>query len=238
MKNVPSKTVWKDLDAMSMAAAHFFVAACHQAIARHGKFSVALSGGHTPEKLYELLASPAFSKNIPWKKVFFFWSDERFVLHTSPDSNYNMARKSLLDKIDIPPKNIFAVPVTGDPEQCARQYEMTIKKFFPNKHASFDLILLGTGEDGHTASLFPHTPVLIENRRLIKQVWLQDKQSWRITFTYPLINKAKQIILLVSGKEKKQVVSAVFSKPSKKIYPVQYVNPERSLWIVDKAAES
>lgn len=96
-------------------------------------------------------------------------------------------------------------------------------------------MLLGTGDDGHTASLFPHTPALIENRRLIKQVWLKEKQAWRITFTYPLINKAKQIIVLVSGKEKKPVVNAVFNKPAKKIYPVQYVNAERSLWIIDKA---
>jgi 6-phosphogluconolactonase len=147
-----------------------------------------------------------------------------------------MAKKSLLDRIDIPPKNIFPVPVTGDPEQCARQYEATIKKFFNNKQPAFDWLLLGTGHDGHTASLFLHTPVLIENRRLIKQVWLKEKQAWRITFTYPLINKAKQIILLISGKEKRPVVNAVFNKPVKKIYPVQYVNPEISLWMIDKAA--
>jgi 6-phosphogluconolactonase len=235
VKKVPDKTVWKDLEAMSLAAAHFFVAACHQAIRKNGKFSVALSGGNTPKRFFEILSSPEFDKNIPWKKVFFFWSDERFVTHTSPDSNYNMAKKNLLDHIDIPPKNIFPVPVTGDPEQNARQYEQTIKKFFNNKPAAFDWIMLGTGSDGHTASLFPHTPALIENRRLIKQVWVEEKQSWRITFTYPLINRAKQIIFLVSGKEKVRVVFAVFNNPAK-IYPVQYVNAERSLWIVDKAA--
>ncbi|HEY6503690.1 MAG TPA: 6-phosphogluconolactonase [Chitinophagaceae bacterium] len=237
MRKIPERTVWKDHESMSRAAAHFFMAACHLAITKHGKFVVALSGGNTPKRFFELLASPEFNKNIPWKKVFLFWSDERFVLHTSPDSNYNMAKKNLLDKIDIPPKNIFPVPVTGDPEQCARQYEMTIKKFFDKKQAAFDLVVLGTGNDGHTASLFSNTPVLIENRKLIKQVWVKDKQSWRITFTYPLINKAKQIIILASGKEKAHVVNAVFSKPVKKIYPVQYVNPERSLWIIDKAAE-
>ncbi|MDP4261610.1 MAG: 6-phosphogluconolactonase [Bacteroidota bacterium] len=236
MKKIPDQTTWKDYEAMSLAAAHFFVAACHRAITKQGKFVVALSGGNTPKRLYEILASPMFSQNIPWKKVFFFWSDERFVIHTSPDSNYKMVKDSLLDHIDIPPKNIFPVPVTGDPEQCARQYEMMIKKFFDNKPAAFDWLLLGTGNDGHTASLFPNTPVLIENRRLIKQVWLEEKQAWRITFTYPLINKAKQIILLVSGKEKKHVVDAVFSKPVKKVFPVQYVNPEKSLWIIDKAA--
>lgn len=236
MKKVPNKTVWKDHEAMSLTAAHFFVAACYQSVMKQGKFSVALSGGNTPKRFFEILASSEFNKNIPWKKVFFFWSDERFVVHTSPDSNYNMARKTLLDHIDIPPKNIFPVPVSGDPEQNARQYESSIKKFFTNKQAAFDWLLLGTGSDGHTASLFPHKPVLIENRRLIKQVWVEEKQSWRITFTYPLINRAKQIIFLVSGKEKAKVVQAVFNNPAKKIYPVQYVNAERSLWIIDKAA--
>lgn len=236
MKTIPDKTIWKDHEALSLAAAHFFVAACHQAIAKQGKFSVALSGGTTPERLYEILATPEFSKNIPWKKVFLFWSDERFVTHTSPDSNYYMARKSLLDHIDIPSKNIFPVPVSGDPEENARQYELTIKKFFNNKKTSFDWLLLGTGNDGHTASLFPHTPVLIENRRLIKQVWVEEKQAWRITFTYPLINKAKQIIFLVSGKEKARVVNAVFSKPVKRVFPVQYINTEKSLWLIDESA--
>jgi 6-phosphogluconolactonase len=236
MKNIPDRITWKDHETMSVGAAYFFIAACHQAISKNGKFVVALSGGNTPKRFYELLASPSFSRNIPWRKVFFFWSDERFVIHTSPDSNYKMVKESLLDRIDIPPKNIFPVPVTGDPEQCARQYEMMIRKFFGAKQPAFDWLLLGTGPDGHTASLFPNTPVLIENRRLIKQVWLEEKQSWRITFTYPLINKAKQIILLVSGKEKKHVVEAVFTKPVKKIFPVQYVNAERSLWIIDKAA--
>ncbi len=236
MKTIPNKTIWKDHEAMSLAAAHFFVADCHRVIAKQGKFSVALSGGNTPKRFYEILASNEFSKNIPWKKVFLFWSDERFVSHNSPDSNYNMVKKSLLDKIDIPPKNIFPVPVTGDPGQNARQYEATIRKYFANKQPAFDWLLLGTGNDGHTASLFPHTPVLIENRRLIKQVWIVDKQSWRITFTFPLINKAKQIIFLVSGKEKSKVVAAVFDKPVKKIYPVQYVNAEKSLWMLDKAA--
>jgi 6-phosphogluconolactonase len=238
MRAIPDKTIWKDHEALSIATAHFFVAACHQAILKHGKFTVALSGGNTPKRFYELLASPAFNKNIPWKKVFLFWSDERFVSYSSPDSNYNMVKKSLLDQLDMPPKNIFPVPVTGDPEQCARQYEATIKKYFGTKSTAFDWVLLGTGPDGHTASLFPNTPALIENRRLTRQVWVEEKQAWRITFTYPLINRARQIVFLVSGEEKAPVVSAVFSKRGKKLYPVQYVNPERSLWIMTEVAAS
>ena len=236
MRTVPDSTVWRDHEAMSVAAAHFFVSACHLAIRKQGKFSIALSGGNTPKRFYEILASNEFNKNIPWKKLFLFWSDERFVDHSSPESNYNMVRKALLDKIDIPPKNVFPVPVTGDPGQNAQQYESAIKKFFANKPAAFDWLMLGTGEDGHTASLFPNSPALVENRRLVKQVWVAEKQSWRISFTYPLINRAKQIIFLVSGKEKAGVISAVFNKPVKKIFPVQYIDPEKSLWIIDKAA--
>jgi 6-phosphogluconolactonase len=236
MKTLPDKTIWKDHEATTLAAAHFFVAACHQGIARQGRFSVALSGGNTPRRFYELLGSPEFNKNVPWKKVFLFWSDERFVMHTSPDSNYNMVKKSLLDHIDIPTRNVFPVPVTGDPEQCARHYELTIKKFFDNKPIVFDWLLLGIGTNGHTASLFPHTPVLIENRKLVKQVWVEEQQAWRITFTYPIINRAKQIIFLVSGKEKAPIVTTVFNNRAKKIYPVQYVDPVKSLWITDEAA--
>ena len=236
MKTLPDKTIWKDHEAMCVAAAHFFVAACHAAIVKQDRFTVALSGGNTPKRLYELLATPAFSKNIPWKNVFLFWSDERFVPYKSPDSNYNMVKKSLLDRIDIPAKNIFPVPITGDPEQSAKEYEATIRKYYNNKQPIFDWILLGTGNDGHTASLFPHTPVLVENRKLIKQVWLEKQQSWRISFTYPIINKAQQIIVLVSGKEKADVVDAVFTKRAKKIYPVQYINTEKSLWIMDEDA--
>lgn len=237
MKKIPDKTVWKNYESLSTAAAHFFVVACHEAIARHGKFVVALSGGITPHRMFELLASREFSANIPWKKVFLFWSDERFVIHSSPDSNFFMAKKALIDHVDIPAKNIFPVPVTGDPEQNARQYEATIKKFFATEKAAFDWVMLGTGEDGHTASLFPHTPVLIESRRLVKQVWLKDKQTWRITFTYPLINRAHRIIVLVSGKEKAKVVEAVFRRPVKRIFPVQYIKAEKSLWLIDKAAK-
>jgi 6-phosphogluconolactonase len=145
-----------------------------------------------------------------------------------------MVEKSLLDHIDIPPKNIFAIPTSGDPAQCARKYEESLKKFFDNKPASFDWLLLGTGADGHTASLFPHTPVLAENGRSIKEVWVADKQTWRITFTYPLINRARQVVFLVAGGEKAHVVEAVFSKRLKKIFPVQYVDASRSIWMLDE----
>src|SRR5215831_6584313 len=129
MRAIPDRTIWDDHEAMSVAAAHFFVSACHQAISHQGRFSVALSGGNTPKRFYEILASSEFSKNINWKKVFLFWSDERFVAHSSPDSNCNMAKKTLLNRTDIPSKNIFPIPGDDDQGKHARQYEATIKKF-------------------------------------------------------------------------------------------------------------
>ena len=158
-------TIWKDTEALSIAAAHFFVAECHRCIAKKGKFVVALSGGSTPKRLYQLLASPEFNRNIPWEKVFLFWSDERFVLHTDADSNYRMVKESLLDHISIPEKNIFAIPINETAKESAKEYEASINQFYKSKKIVFDWLLLGMGDDGHTASLFPGTTILKEKKK-------------------------------------------------------------------------
>jgi 6-phosphogluconolactonase len=232
-------TIWKDTEALSIAAAHFFVADCHRCIAKKGKFIVALSGGNTPKRLYQLLASPEFSRNIPWDKVFLFWSDERFVPHTDADSNYHMVKENLLAHISIPEKNIFLIPVDGTPKDCAKEYEKSITQFFKNKKVVFDWLLLGLGDDGHTASLFPGTAILKEKKRLIKEVWVEEKQTWRISFTLPLINRAAQIIFLIAGKEKAAVVVDVINhKKIKPTYPSQLVKPEKGTiyWMLDEEA--
>ncbi len=230
---------WKDADELSQAAAYFFVAECQRCIAQKGSFVVALSGGSTPKKLFELLATPGISRNIPWKQVFLFWSDERFVPLTDADSNYHMAKESLLNHIAIPKKNVFATPVKGSPKDCAKQYEDKLKEFFGNKKPVFDWLLLGMGPDGHTASLFPGTDILAEKKRLIKEVWVEAKQTWRISFTYPLINRAANVVFLVSGGEKAPVMKEVLKKNiSKNPFPVQGVQPATGQvwWMVDEAA--
>ena len=239
MKTHPVITVWKDAEVLSIAAAHFFIAECHRCIAKKGKFAVALSGGNTPKRLYQILASPDFSRNIPWEKVFLFWSDERFVAHTDTESNYRMVKENLLDHIPIPVKNIFPVPVNDTAKKSASLYEKTIEHFFKNKKDVFDWLLLGIGDDGHTASLFPGTLILKEKKRLVQEVWVEQKQNWRISFTLPLINKSAQIIFLVTGREKATVVSDIVRhKKIKPVLPSQLVKPVKGniCWMLDEEA--
>ena len=223
---------YNSYESLSTAAAHFFTVACQRSIAAHDKFTVALSGGYTPKRLYELLAMPEFSNNINWKKVFIFFSDERYVSHNDADSNFNMAAKSLLEHISIPKKNIFAIPVSSTPAKDAIAYEAAVKKITSDSKFAFDLVLLGMGADGHTASLFPGTEILNEKRRLLKEVFLKDKNMYRISFTLPLRNRAKQILLLVSGEEKKPVLKKVAAnQKTGKLLPVQLLKGDIT-WMV------
>ncbi|MEO6541198.1 MAG: 6-phosphogluconolactonase [Ferruginibacter sp.] len=200
---------YNSYQSLSTAAAHFFTIACNKNIARHDRFMVALSGGNTPKKMYRLLATTEFSKNINWKKVFIFFSDERYVPHTGKESNFKMASAALLDHVPIPRKNIFAIPTGSTPAKDAARYEKEIKKITGSKKPAFHLVLLGMGADGHTASLFPKHEILQENKRLVKEVFLKDKEIYRISFTLPLINRAKQVLLLVAGREKTAVIKKV-----------------------------
>ena len=200
---------YNSYESLSTAAAHFFTIAYSRSIAAHDQFTVALSGGNTPKRLYELLATPEFGKNINWKKVFVFFSDERYVPHNDKESNFNMASKALLKHIPIPRKNIFAIPVSSTPAKDAATYEASVKKITGAERFSFDLILLGLGSDGHTASLFPGNEILQEKKKLVKEVFIKEKNIYRISFTFSLINKAKQILLLVNGKEKEPVLKKI-----------------------------
>ena len=224
---------YNSYESLSTAAAHFFTVAYSRSIAAHNKFTVALSGGNTPKRFYELLATPSFSKNINWKKVFIFFSDERYVPHTDAESNFNMASKALLDHIPIPRKNIFAILTSSTPAKDAATYEQAIKKILGSNTPSFDLILLGLGPDGHTASLFPKNEILKENKRLVKEVYIKEKEMWRISFTVPLINAARQILFLVSGKEKVLILKKILSNKKPTIpLPVQLIKGN-ILWMVN-----
>jgi 6-phosphogluconolactonase len=150
-----------------------------------------------------------------------------------------MVKEALLDHIPIPKKNIYPIPVTGKPAAAAANYATTLRQFFGNKKPVFDWMLLGLGPDGHTASLFPGTSVLKENKKWISEVWLASKQTWRISFTYPLINQASQIIFLVDGKEKAPVVKAILKKTTASHQlPASKVNPLSSLWLLTTEAAS
>ena len=226
--------LYNSYESMSIAAAHFFTTEYDRAVTKTGKFIVALSGGSTPRHLYELLATHAYNLNINWKKVFIFFSDERYVPQHSKESNFRMANDNLLNDITIPTKNIFPIPTSSTPGKDALQYERRIKKIFAGKPASFDLLLLGMGADGHTASIFPGSVLLKEKKRLVAAVYQAATKTYRISFTLPLINRAKQILILVSGKDKKPMLNKISSKRvTKNPLPVQMVKGN-VLWMLDE----
>jgi len=226
--------LYNTYEMMSIAAAHFFTIEYDRAIAKKGKFIVALSGGNTPRHLYELLASHVYSLNIDWKKVVIFFSDERYVSQNDKESNFKMVKDNLLKEISIPERNVFPIPTSTSPEKDALKYESTIRKIFAGKPAAFDLLLLGMGADGHTASLFPGAEVLKEKKRLVREVYVTEKNAERITFTLPLINRAKQVLILVSGKDKKEALKKISGRSiPKKPLPVQMVKGN-VLWMVDE----
>jgi 6-phosphogluconolactonase len=226
------------------AAAEEVLRAAAEAIAQRGRFTIALSGGSTPRNLYTLIAANA-SASLPWDQMFFFWGDERHVPLNDPDSNYRMAKETLLSKVPIPPANIFPVPADNpDAAAAAQAYEDTLRKFFAlaaGEFPRFDLILLGMGPDGHTASLFPETAALQEKSRLVVANWVEKLSNSRITFTLPVLNAARCVAFLVSGADKAAVLHEVLEgkAPGEK-YPSKLVRPieGKLIWFVDRAAAS
>jgi len=222
-----------------LAAAAEFATLASQAVQNHGRFSVALSGGSTPKSLYSLLASGSVP-NIPWEKIFFFFGDERFVPPDHPDSNYRMARETgLFAKVSD--NQVFRVRTEEkDADAAALDYEQTLRKFFglqPGEFPRFDLVFLGLGPDGHTASLFPGTAALNETRRLVVANWVDKFQSYRITFTLPVLNRAACVMFLVAGADKADIVREVLENENANL-PSQKVRPPdgRLLWLLDRAA--
>ena len=225
--------------ALSVAAANLIIKLADKSIKARGKFVISLSGGNSPEKLYSLLATPDFNDKMPWKNIFIFWGDERCVSLVDPQNNAHMAKSLLLDRVGIPPSNIYPVPVNLLPSEAAAQYNQTIKQFFGDDEPRFDLMLLGLGENGHTASLFPGTKVLLEKEPGVKEEFIDELKMFRITMTAPLINKARNIVFLVSGKAKAEIVYTMFTVPYQPdTYPAQMIKPENGelLWMVDNAA--
>ncbi|WP_046243746.1 6-phosphogluconolactonase [Hymenobacter terrenus] len=220
--------------------AQYFVGQASQAIADHGRFSVALSGGNSPKKLYELLASPAYRNKVAWAQVYFFFGDERNVPPTDADSNYRMANLALLEPLQITPSQVFAVDTSLPPAEAARAYTQTIQAFFAPGEARFDLVLLGLGDNSHTASLFPHTPVLHDASAGAREVFVEEKQAYRITLTAPLINQAQAVAFLVYGADKATAVYHILHDARNvDEFPAQLIAPAGELhWFLDDAAAS
>lgn len=204
--------------------------------------SVALSGGSTPRALYQLLADPnePFREQIAWDKTHFFFTDERHVPPDNADSNYRMVNEAMLSRVPIPPENIHRIPAENPvAEDAAKAYETDLRKFFGEAIPAFDLIFLGIGEEGHTASLFPYSPALKETKRLVAAPWVEKLNTYRITMTLPVLNNGKSVVFLVTGASKAEIVKEVMKTDKKPdLYPAQAISPTSGIvsWFMDKAA--
>ena len=232
-----------DLSALSRAGADEFSRCAHEAIVARGRFSVALSGGSTPKSVYSLLAGDQNDpvRRLPWDKVHVFFSDERHVPPNDQQSNFRMANEALLSKVPIPRQNVHRVLTELDAEAAAADYDKQLHNFFqsaPGEWPRFDLIMLGLGPEGHTASLFPGSKALNENSRWVVANWVEKLNAYRITFTFPVINHAAEVLFLAAGEEKAEVLKEVLRPKPGDNYPAQRIQPVSGclLWIVDKSA--
>jgi len=221
------------------AAADLFVEIASVAVKQEGKFTVALSGGSTPKSLYSLLATER-ANAVPWDRCFFFFGDERHVPPDHPESNYRMANEAMFSKTPIPPGNIFRMHTEKDAETAASEYEAVLRDFFcvgSGQWPRFDLILLGVGPDGHTASLFPNSAACAERSRLVVANWVEKFQTFRLTLTFPVLNHAACATFLASGADKTQILREVLENPAAGL-PAQKVHPMdgRLIWMLDQAA--
>ncbi len=212
------------------------VSQMHAAIQERGQCTIALAGGGTPKPLYEAIAT----QDLPWEKIHVFWGDERYVPADHPDSNQGMARHAWLDKVGIPEANIHPMPTDGEsPAADAAKHESQLREFFQvpqGEFPQFDIILLGIGDDAHTASLFPHTDALNVQDHLVT-VGNKDGQP-RITFTAPLINQARCVMFLVAGESKRPALAQIFAPEADPLtYPARLIQPQGELWwLFDEAA--
>lgn len=240
----PQVQIFRSPDELFRAAAQEFGKLANEAVRAKGSFTVALSGGSTPKGLYSTLAKE-FAASVPWDKIYFFLGDERHVPPDHPDSNYRMAYETLLSKVGVPSRNIFRVHTENpDPNAAAIEYEQTLSAAFglqDRELPRFDLIMVGLGPDGHTASLFPGTAAVREQSRLVVANWVPKLGTWRITFTLPVLNNAANVMFLVDGKDKAPAVASVFDPDAKHDQiPAKLVQPRngRLIWMLSEDAAS
>jgi 6-phosphogluconolactonase len=247
MTQLASVEVHPTQQELMVGAADSFVAIADAAIGASGRFTVALSGGGTPRRLYALLATESYARRIDWSRTHVFWSDERCVPPDHVDSNYRTACETLLDRVPIPPENVHRMRGDAEPVAAAASYEQELRDTFHVSHgeprlergARFDLVLLGLGANGHTASLFPHMPAVRERARWVSAEHVSELAMWRLTLTPPVINAAAEVIFLVSGAEKADVLERVLHGPRQPdLLPAQAIEPRagRLRWLVDASA--
>ena len=232
--------ILEHLQALNQHVADWIKSVSSLAIKDHGKFHIALAGGNTPRALYELLSSDAYAGDVDWQHVNFYFSDERAVPLDHEQSNFRMAHEAMLDKLSIPATNIFPlIPDLDNLENSAQHYEKILRRELPQSSDDlpvFDLILLGMGADGHTASLFPDTDILANETDLVSKVYVEKLKTWRVSFTLPLINNAAHIAILVAGDDKAGKLKQIFVDQAGDS-PVEKISPRGELrWYLDSTA--
>ncbi len=224
-------------DLMTPAIAEETLRITQEAVAKRGRCSICLSGGSTPKALNEILASD-YTSRMPWNQMHFFWGDERYVPHDNTHSNFRMARETLFARLTVPPENIHPMPTDyPDPDKAAREYETELRRYFGAQPA-FDLLFLGVGQEGHTASLFPNSPGLNETQRWVLHTEVPADPPERLTLTYPVLNSARNVFFLAAGKSKREIIEAIRQDPGGPAsqYPAARVSSPRTIWFVDQAA--
>lgn len=235
-KEEPITEMLDDPDALSHRVADWLTG---EAAQTEGRFSIALSGGSTPKHLYEILSGSPHRDRFPWRRTHLFWGDERFVPHDAADSNYRMVREALIAHVPIPAENVHPVPIEGSPEEAARAYEATLKSFYGMSELDparplFDIVLLGVGADGHTASLFPGDAALDERQGWVRAV-VGVKAEPRVTLTYPAFASSRNLAFLVAGAEKRAIAARV--RQGDRELPAARVSTRGQLrWFMDRAA--
>jgi len=250
-----SVRVYRDPEELALKAARRFARLADQYVVGCGRFTVALSGGSTPRAMFSLLAAHPFADTVPWSSIYFFWGDERCVPPDHPDSNYRMANETLLSKVPVPAQNVFRMPAEQrEPARAAEEYAAAVTEFFVNDGGAtksgtaplsnlprFDLVFLGMGPDGHTASLFPHSAALTAHEQIVVANYVEKFKGFRITLTAATINNARNVTFLAAGTDKAEALKSVLEGPYEPdLYPSQMIHPVNGtlLWMVDEAAAS
>ena len=231
--------VYQDSEALSLAAARLIAKEASLAADARDRFDLLLSGGDTPRRAYQLLGEEPLCSTVPWQAVQVFFGDERYLPHTHPGSNFAMVRRLLLERVPLAEAQIHPVPYEESPHESALKYERLLHGYFQTRPPRFDLVLLGLGEDGHTASLFPGTPALKERNRWVREVHVAKQDIYRVTVTAPLVNQAHTVAFLAAGSAKAAILHQVlYGAYDPQRIPAQLISPSsgRLLWLVDRAA--
>jgi 6-phosphogluconolactonase len=231
--------IFPDIDALSRSALEQALLILQESVTLRGRFAIALSGGRTPAKLYSLWAqAEKQARHTPWDRVHLFWGDERYVPPDDPQSNYRMARETLIAHVPIPESNVHAVPTNlPSPEQAAEAYESELHRFFGSGPAAFDLQLLGLGPEGHTASLFPGSPALEERQRWVMAVEVPAQPPLRLTLTPAVLNCGRNTFFLIAGVDKREIIAALRNEPNSapSKYPAGRIQPLGPvIWFLDE----